>query len=586
MLAIRIELLTGRYAATRFNDRNATEWPPHPARLFSALVATWADADEPDPAERSALTWLESLGAPEIAASASSSRNPVTFFVPNNEASATVVTDQSKNYAKLAELGMELAAAHAALALDPADRAAQKSADKAQKALAKLQDKIGTDSAKGSAAKASESVDGISNGIQLLPDERGKQGRTFPVAIPDDPVVVFSWPAADPTAEQRMILDQLLARVARLGHSSSMVSCTFTDEETAATLVPADDGTTMIRVTSTGLLDELELAYASHQASEPRVLPTVLASYRRPIEAAPAVPAPNLGDDWIVLTDTGADKLPLTRALDLTKAVRGALLSFAADPPPEVLSGHKRGEPGERTPSSETPHLAVVALPFVGRDHADGNIRGVALVLPREATPDDRAAVASAVREWADDSGTGVARVTLGPAGIRHLEIGDQISSTASLRPETWCRPAQRWVSATPVALDRFPGDLWSSNPHKHNLAEAAAIETIARACAHVGLPRPIHVDLFQSGPLVGVPDLRRFPAYRSPGRKVRRMSVHVRLLFGEPVAGPVLIGAGRYFGYGLLRPVRSQRSETDLAGGDGEGPIGRSDGRSDEVAS
>src|SRR4051812_33195002 len=59
MLAVEVELLTGRYTATRYDDRDRPGWPPHPARLFSALVALWADADEPDPKERAALLWLE-----------------------------------------------------------------------------------------------------------------------------------------------------------------------------------------------------------------------------------------------------------------------------------------------------------------------------------------------------------------------------------------------------------------------------------------------------------------------------------------------------------------------------------------------
>src|SRR5690606_13655907 len=48
-MAVAVELLTGRYVATRFNDRDRPEWPPHPGRLFSAAVAAWAEADEPDP---------------------------------------------------------------------------------------------------------------------------------------------------------------------------------------------------------------------------------------------------------------------------------------------------------------------------------------------------------------------------------------------------------------------------------------------------------------------------------------------------------------------------------------------------------
>ena len=63
MLTIEVELLAGRYAATEHNDRSRAEWPPHPARFFSALVAALHDRDPADPAEREALLWLEQWGA-------------------------------------------------------------------------------------------------------------------------------------------------------------------------------------------------------------------------------------------------------------------------------------------------------------------------------------------------------------------------------------------------------------------------------------------------------------------------------------------------------------------------------------------
>jgi CRISPR-associated protein Csb2 len=66
MFAIEVELLTGRYAATAHNDRSRAEWPPHPARFFSALVAVLHDRDEVDQAERAALLWLEQQDAPSL----------------------------------------------------------------------------------------------------------------------------------------------------------------------------------------------------------------------------------------------------------------------------------------------------------------------------------------------------------------------------------------------------------------------------------------------------------------------------------------------------------------------------------------
>ena len=572
MLAIRVELLTGRYAATRFNDRNATEWPPHPARLYSALVATWADADVPDPHERAVLKWLEALDAPGIAASGAEPRSVVTYYVPNNEAASVVVADQAANYKKLVELGEQLSSAHDRLALGPDDKVARKEAEKFLKSITMLNQKVISDSAKGSAAKPADTEKIVRTGVQLLPEERGKQARTFPVVIPHDPVVHFIWKDAQPTTDQREQLDGLLGRVARLGHSSSMVDCAIVEDAPPPTRVPAGDGFEQLRVMAPGLLDELELSFDSHKGIEPRTLPSVLAGYGPPDEEQTEYPYPYLGDRWIVLTDVSDGKLPLTRTLDLTMAVRGALLKYAEEPIAEIISGHQPSAEGAPTGPSERPHLAVVPLAFVGHKHADGNIRGIGLVMPRDAHAEERAAVVEAVRRWIDASGKDRAVVQLGRSGVRLFELRDQLSGPAALQPGSWCEPSKHWVSTTPVALDRFPGQLWSVDRRKHDAAEQSAIETAKRGCEYVGLPRPGRVELVPSSPLLVVPVLRRFPVYQSPGRGVRRQSVHVRLWFEEPVVGPVLLGAGRYFGYGLCKPVGSRDSARGVV------PVGKGD--------
>ncbi len=85
MFAIEINFLTGRYVATSHYNRRLPEWPPHPARLFSALVAEWAV--EQDPTERQALEWLEAQPPPSITASDELPRKVVKHFVPVNDAS-------------------------------------------------------------------------------------------------------------------------------------------------------------------------------------------------------------------------------------------------------------------------------------------------------------------------------------------------------------------------------------------------------------------------------------------------------------------------------------------------------------------
>ena len=85
MLAIEVGFLMGRYVASDFRDRDLAEWPPHPSRLFSALVAAAFESGMGESA-RAALLWLESLPPPCIHAQMEApAQTPVTVFVPTND---------------------------------------------------------------------------------------------------------------------------------------------------------------------------------------------------------------------------------------------------------------------------------------------------------------------------------------------------------------------------------------------------------------------------------------------------------------------------------------------------------------------
>src|SRR4051794_35922119 len=108
MLALRVDFLTGRYVATAYNDRQQAEWPPHPARLFAALVA--AHADEPRADEAAALDSLAVLGPPELIASDAAQRDVVSVFVPVND--TTLLPDVDKERAQVEVERSALARAH------------------------------------------------------------------------------------------------------------------------------------------------------------------------------------------------------------------------------------------------------------------------------------------------------------------------------------------------------------------------------------------------------------------------------------------------------------------------------------------
>ena len=85
MLAIEVEYLLGREFASDFRDQDEPEWPPHPDRLFSALVAAHHDTLGTE-IERAALAWFQRLDPPQVSAGQAGDGNSVVTFVPTNYA--------------------------------------------------------------------------------------------------------------------------------------------------------------------------------------------------------------------------------------------------------------------------------------------------------------------------------------------------------------------------------------------------------------------------------------------------------------------------------------------------------------------
>src|SRR4051812_22138748 len=87
MFGFRVIYLRGSVTAADVrtgNDKDRVEWPPHPDRLFCALVQAWGDLGATD-AARSALLWLEALPAPWIRCGEIFARDVIQQFVPVND---------------------------------------------------------------------------------------------------------------------------------------------------------------------------------------------------------------------------------------------------------------------------------------------------------------------------------------------------------------------------------------------------------------------------------------------------------------------------------------------------------------------
>jgi len=195
----------------------------------------------------------------------------------------------------------------------------------------------------------------------------------------------------------------------------------------------------------------------------------------------------------------------------------------------------------------------VIPLPFANHPHADGLIRHVALVSPRDTLPEDQNELAAAVARWTktDDTG-GLLRLAGGQRlRVKVVETTDNISAS----PRTWCRSSATWTTITPIVLDRFPKHFFDDDPGRRARADEHAAATIARACELIGLPRPTAVMVSRDPLVRGTSPVAAFPAFRRRSTGSRPLSVHAEITFDEPVHGPLIVGAGRYLGYGLCAP-------------------------------
>ncbi|MYK74526.1 MAG: type I-U CRISPR-associated protein Cas5/Cas6 [Acidimicrobiaceae bacterium] len=561
MTVIEVNFLTGRCVATAHHDRTEPEWPPHGARLFSAMVAAWADADEPDESERAALEWLETLPPPRINAPEEVERRVVSHFVPVNDVSVL----SGARYAKLAGDLEEL--------LEQYDDELQRSGGMSRKVerlearIAKVRD---VSSLTDHAGKTSRD-----SAVAMLPDRVGaKKERYFPsvtlvgtetseysadqgpLSPPTRlvPPVTFAWDESAPP-DTAASLDGLLGRVTRLGHSSSLVSCRLRDDEPPATHTPGE-GVLMLRWVRPRQLAALEHEHQRHRAIRTRSLPFRGARYRA-VEDDEAVAVyasrPSTAGDWIVFElEPRHRRLPMTRAVELTRVLRESILKHVPDPLPEGVSGHlANGKP------TTAPHISFLALPNVAHEHGDGRIMGLALSLPDGLDETARRATLRGVGLWERERGEQPLQLTMGRGGVVEMRRRQPPFALASLRPPVWAGASRWWASVTPVALPTHPGDLRRGSPSARAKAWARAEAAVARSCEHVGLPSPTSVQVSLAPHWLGARPATDYPTFRQ-GRgagTVRRL-VHTIVEFAEPIRGPLVLGSGRFLGLGLMRLV------------------------------
>ena len=492
-LAIEVWFLTGRYTATRYNNRQAVEWPPHFARLFSALVNAWVEGGE-NQVERDCLLWLEALDPPEIAASSSTPRTVKSHFVPIND--------------------------HRIL-------------------------------------NTKNSEDALANARGFFPDYRSKQERHFPSTTPLRDKVVFLWPKINSEYGEslRSLLGRVTRLGHSSSFVNCQLVNEVPEERWVPSNEGGITMRTVQKGALNGLIDDFRLHEGFRPRAFP--FPQTTYINKSGVGRTNVAGEDSLREDWIVFAFSAQTRfLPTVRTVEIADLFRRALFHYVADPIPEFISGHEsNGRPSKKghiaflpvphvgsqyadgrllgiaisVPTNAPEHDRAVLLRAVGRweqNSENGEIRlhlsrTQDLVLERLLQLSNlvglrRKTWFSASCEW----------VSATPVALpRHpgKKLGRGHSDT---RRKSW-QEAERIVAEC---------------CRREGLPNPSRVEVTSK---------PI---LQGTNPVRDYPSFLQLDAQRNVN--IKRRLLHARITFEEPVYGPISLGSGRFLGLGLMKPV------------------------------
>lgn len=217
-----------------------------------------------------------------------------------------------------------------------------------------------------------------------------------------------------------------------------------------------------------------------------------------------------------------------------------------------VLIGRKPDGSNECRPEGR---IRIVPLPSIGHVHADRDIRRVLVEVPAScplSAPDVQWAF-SGLDVVAVESGEMLAVLTRAEdeAFLRHYGLGADGGGHRIWRTLT---PAALPEGARRRRIDPFykREEAKLGSERRGEIARAAG--AVCQALRHAGVRTPVEEICVQREPFEGKGT--RVEPFAEGTRFVKERLWHVKVVFGESIAGPLVIGDGRFFGLGLMAPV------------------------------
>ncbi|MFE3182796.1 type I-U CRISPR-associated protein Csb2 [Streptomyces violascens] len=390
---ITVHLLDPSYQAAAL-DRESAEWPPHPCRVFCALVSV---ADPADPVQDAALHWLEQQPPPLIRVTALSSEaeSPRAAWVPVNAAAAKP--------------------GHAVL---PGRTNGGRPKTWPQRTLADPVMEF---------EWQAEPPLGVRAVLEMMAKAVPYFGRASGHALLHAAVV----PAEEPglADEARHVWEPARETLAGVAQH--------------------------LRVPYPGYLSRLREAHDQGQPAwqQAQSLPYALRSAAEELREE-AVAGPY--EDLVTFAFPPSFSLDPALTMAVTGSLRSkvmGMLEMAGHDVEAMTAVH-----GHKTSADVARPCAYLALPFVGHSHADGRLRGVGVALPYGLEPGHRRALLAILLRLDGGLRRLAVPTVKQPVPLTYVSAGGPaVETLRSVQPERWTRASHGWSTALPMVLDHFP---------------------------------------------------------------------------------------------------------------------------------
>ncbi|HUO06749.1 MAG TPA: type I-U CRISPR-associated protein Csb2 [Phycisphaerae bacterium] len=486
--------LTITFLDARFHGRRdggEPEWPPSPLRLYQAIVAAAAAPTGRVDHLADALRWFEHLPEPDIIAPSCRAGDPYRLSVPNNAMDLVVKAWSKGNYDGSGDA-------------NPATHRTMKT------------------------VRPMHLIDGdqvhyVWSLPQSMSEEDLRHAEAIRAAVRS--VIALGWG-----------VDLVVAH----GEIEESPSATDRPGELGERWIAAPSGVPL-RAPVSGTLDALIRRYKEFRGRitdagfipVPPLTAFSIVRYRRSNDPSPrsyaAFALRSLDDasKWrAVRQEKAAHVAAMLRHVAWEEAKRDEGNWRTRRWAEEFVAGH-----GPRDKKESFARFSYLPLPNAGHRHADGMIRRV--LVAETVGSDGRCA------QWAN--------VRLNGKELIEEHAKEGCAVLAPLSPSdsvlrNFVESSAAWHTVTPVIL---PG---------YDDGKPARRDRLLRQCLEsAGIPS-CAVASMESRPGSFDPASISTMQYCRPKHLQRLPACHVRLVFRQPIAGPIAIGAGRHCGFGLLR--------------------------------